>query len=497
MNTIGQKLNKFFSSRTFTYIIFGFFIFEALWFAFSAIYPMAFDEDFHFGLIRLYSHHWLPFLSNQPAGADQFGAVARDPSFLYHYLMSFPYRLINLFTHNQTTQVIWLRLLNVVMFTGSLWLFRKVLLRVKASPALANVALALFVLIPIVPELAAHINYDNFFMVLVPLLCLSSFSLLEGFKRRSINAAALLSFVVLALASTLVKYAGLPIILAAVVFLLVQLGVHYKGHFAELWPGVKKGFATTPRSLLGVLLVPLLVLSVFFVQRYGVNLAQYKNPVPDCGDILTAEQCNQYGPWARDHNYTLSRPSDFQANPVSYLGTWLGGMWKRLFFTINGNVPVGRYANKPGSPLPSWSAVALAAVVLVTMIAWWRKLYRGNVLLGFTLAISLFYILVLWLNGFGDYDRVGHAVAINGRYLLPVLLLLAVAGGRAISLTLQKYSIGYAKPFLAAVVILLWLNGGGIFGFMVRSDSRWYWPNATVQKVNKTAHNLIDPLVIK
>jgi hypothetical protein len=492
-----QKLNNFFRSRTFTYIVFGFFIFEALWFVFSALYPMAFDEDFHFGLIKLYSHHWLPFIDGQPTGADQFGAVARDPSYLYHYLMSFPYRLVNLFTHNETTQIIWLRLMNVAMFTGSLWLYRKVMLRTKASVGLINVSFAIFVLIPIVPQLAAHINYDNFFMLLVPLLCLNAFSLIEGFQKRDIHVLALLSFVMLAMASTLVKYAGLPIILAAVVFLFVELWLHYRGHFDELWPSLKKGFTTASRPALLVLLGTTLIMSVLFVQRYGVNLVQYKNPVPDCGDILTVEQCNQYGPWARDHNYTMQRPGDFQANPLSYLGIWLAGMWKRLFFSINGNVPIGRYANTQGSPLPSWSAAALAAVGLVAVIAWWRKLYRGNVLLAFSMTVSLFYILVLWLNGFGDYDRVGHAVAINGRYLLPVLLLLAVALGRAIGLTLGKFGISRAKPILAAVIILLWLNGGGIFGFMVRSDSRWYWPNATVQKVNKTAHDLVDPLVIK
>src|SRR5579872_6980280 len=83
-----------------------FFICEALWIAFSGHYPMAFDEDFHFGVIKIYAHHISPFLSHQPANADEFGAIFRDPSYLYHYLMSFPYRLITLFTKDQTIQII-------------------------------------------------------------------------------------------------------------------------------------------------------------------------------------------------------------------------------------------------------------------------------------------------------------------------------------------------------------------------------------------------------
>jgi hypothetical protein len=34
-----------------------FFVLEGLWIACSAVYPMAFDEEFHFGLIKVYSHH--------------------------------------------------------------------------------------------------------------------------------------------------------------------------------------------------------------------------------------------------------------------------------------------------------------------------------------------------------------------------------------------------------------------------------------------------------
>ena len=67
MKKLLANLDAFLRSNKFFYIIIGFFVVEALWFVFSAIYPMAFDEDFHFGLIQLYSHHLSPFLSEQPA----------------------------------------------------------------------------------------------------------------------------------------------------------------------------------------------------------------------------------------------------------------------------------------------------------------------------------------------------------------------------------------------------------------------------------------------
>jgi hypothetical protein len=101
---------------------------------------MAFDEDFHLGIIRLYAHHLLPFWSSQPVGGDAYGAVARDPSYLYHYLMSFPYWLISQFTHDTTIQVLILRFINIGLFASGLVLFRRLLTRTFASPALLHLS---------------------------------------------------------------------------------------------------------------------------------------------------------------------------------------------------------------------------------------------------------------------------------------------------------------------------------------------------------------------
>ncbi|HSD56492.1 MAG TPA: hypothetical protein VLA92_05085 [Candidatus Saccharimonadales bacterium] len=495
MKKLLDQMQSFFASTKFFYIIIGFFVLEALWFVFSAIYPMAFDEDFHFGLIQLYSHHLSPFLTEQPPNADQYGAVARDPSYLYHYLMSFPYRLIQVFTANETAQIIVLRLMNVAMFTWSLFLYRKLMLRAKASSALTNVALAIFVLIPIAPQLAAHINYDNIFMVLMPLMCLSGFSLIESLRERKLNVSALLSFIAICMFMSLIKYAALPLILAAAVFIVVIFFRNFWGHFGKLLPAAKKSYAATGKGMRVTMLVLLLVMSVLFVQRYGVNMAQYKNPVPDCGDVLTVEQCSKYGPWARDHGFTVGKDPNFQANPVTFMGKWLRGMWHRLFFAING--PKSYYNNYRELPIPSQTAVVLSVLGILLMIIWWRQIFSSNILLSFCITITLGYILVLWLNGYSDYDRLGVAVAINGRYLLPVLLLLAIPMGRGIALTLAKFKWQRAKPALAALTILLFLHGGGVFTFILRSDKAWYWPNSTVEHINNGARKVLAPITIE
>src|SRR5690606_16417980 len=108
---------------------------------------MAFDEDFHLGIIRLYAEHWGPFSLVQTEAANKFGSIVTDPSYLYHYLMSFPYRVLDGLGASEVTSVITLRMMNVALFAWALWLYRKVLLRAGVSSAVTNVVLAVFILI--------------------------------------------------------------------------------------------------------------------------------------------------------------------------------------------------------------------------------------------------------------------------------------------------------------------------------------------------------------
>ena len=167
MHKYTKRIYNLLSSKGFSLFIVLFFIFESAWIAVSAAFPQAFDEDYHFGIIKIYSHHIFPFLNSQPFGANVFGALVRDPSYLYQYLMSFPYRLISYLTPDQLTQVIFLRFINIGLVVICLFLFYKLIRKTGVSKILTNIILLLFILIPIVPQLSAQINYDS---LLLPLL---------------------------------------------------------------------------------------------------------------------------------------------------------------------------------------------------------------------------------------------------------------------------------------------------------------------------------------
>jgi hypothetical protein len=495
MNALGRKLTSLFASRRFFYVIMGFFIFEAVWFAVSIAYPMAFDEDFHMGVIKVYAEQWSPFLAGQPPGADAFGAVARDPSYLFHYLMSFPYRLVAAFTDNMAAQVIILRLINVGIFAWGLILFRKVLRKAGASAALTNVAFAVFILIPIVPQLAAHVNYDNLLMPLLAWACLLVFRLVDSFREQRIDMSAVLQLVTVCLITSVVKYAALPLLAAIVLFVGIMAYRTFKGKGKRFRKRIIDGYLRLGRTSKIVLIAAVAVSGILFAQRYVVNAITYSHPVPDCGKVLSVEQCMQYGPWGRDYTYEQNRPADFEANPFTFMGSWLGGMRHRLFFAVSGAQTY--FVNYIELPVPVRLFTVLFFAGIIAMIVWWRPLFQGHAYMAFFLLLSLLYCAILWYDQYGMYKQTGIAVAINGRYLLPILLPMFVVVGRAFAIGLSRFRRENLKPYLASLAVVLMLQGGGMLTFLLRADQSWYWNNSALRSVNDTARDVVAPFIIE
>jgi hypothetical protein len=355
--------------------------------------------------------------------------------------------------------------------------------------------MALFVLIPIVPQLAAHINYDNLLMVLMAWLCLVTFRLVDSFREQRVDVRALAIFIAICLFTSIVKYAALPLLLAAVLFVAVMAYRNFRGNGKRLRMRLKDGYLRLGRKTRVILLLSLLLGSLLFAQRYVMNVVEYSHPVPDCGKVLSVEQCKHYGPWGRDYSYAQNRPDDFQANPLTFMSSWLEGMRHRLFFAVSGSKT--GFNNYIELPVPVITFSVLAIVGLLATIVWWRQLFRGQAFLAFFLFMTFIYAAVLWYDQYGMYKQTGVAVAINGRYLVPVLLPLAAVVGSAFAIGLASFKFARLKPYLAAVVILLFLQGGGVFTFILRSDTSWYWPNQFVDDMNHRARTIVAPMIIE
>jgi uncharacterized membrane protein YwzB len=471
------------------------FIFESLWIAFSALYPQAFDENFHFGLIKTYSHYWLPFLTKQPPNANAYGAVARDPSYLYHYLMSFPYRFISLFIHGQTGQVISLRVIDIGLFLIGLHLFRKVLLRAGLSKSLANVSLLILILIPIVPQLAAQISYDDLLFALVAWICLQAFNITDEIKKHKLSSTNLIVLIITMLLTGITKYASLPISAAVVIYLIWLLHRQYKPNYKKVWLDFKKDFSKHSLKIKVLLIAGLVISFGMFLERDGVNLVMYHKIEPNCAKVLSVKQCEPYSAWyatyAR-HEDLVAGKTKLTYNLFTYTTQWFHWMWYRLFFAVNG--PKSNFANYSPLPVPSIVAIGVAALGGLALVFWRKLVFRDNPYAVLLLLVVLIYCFTLFVQGYATYNYTAVLENMNGRYLIPILLPLAGVLGLALSRGLHKWK--YSKALITLVVILLFFEGGGLLTFILRSDNTWYWDNHTVQKVNNEARKVVKHVVL-
>jgi hypothetical protein len=489
---LSKRVTAFIACPKFFWGILALFVLQAAWIALSGRYPMAFDEDVHLGIIRLYTHHISPFWSAQPPGADMFGAVFRDPSYLYHWLMSFPYRFLNIFTDNQTTLVLWLRALNIALFVCGLALYRRLLLKTGASRAIVHGVLLVFVLVPVVPLLAAQINYDNLFLPLLGLLLLMvvNFDAELARKKRS-NPYLLAGIVVLCLLGSLIKYAFLPIFMAIVVYLAVRHWQVFRSFHAIV--AAKK--AALKRIGLGMSLLSagvIIIASGLFIERYGVNLVRYHAPVADCSQALSIDACSHYGPWIRDHILEQNKSPDAPSSPVTFAWDWLYGMWFRLFFSVGG--PSTGFQTRVPFLVPGFSTMAFAVAGALFTLAYIKRLFRtyNAPVLSLLIVVTAVYVGVLWLDGYQAFMRTGVPVAINGRYLLPVLPFALLLGALAFNeLCGRRESL---KLLIGGIAVLSLLWGGGALTYILRSNPAWYWPGTPLTGVNETLQRDLGPL---
>ena len=487
-------MKKFLSSKLFFVLIIGFFVFEAGWIAVSARYPMAFDEAYHLGIIKIYSHQLSPLLHHQPDGAAPFGPLTVASSYLYHYLMSFPYRWLSATLDDPKSVIVALRFINIALMGSALVLYRRVLGKTKASAAAANLTMLVFVLIPIVPLLAGQLNYDN---LLILLLAISTLLVLDFQKqlkgKKQVNTGLFMHIFSVAMLACLVKFVYLPFFLAIVLFLGWIL-YRNLGSPKKIWRSAAKNWHSLTRVNRGIALAVLIISLGLFMQRYGQNVIRYHNVDPSCDQVLALERCEAYGPWARNHNYMAHAKDIGLGNPAVFTGSWLVGMFDRSFFVING--PGGRYTYQNHIPLPLMSITVILVFLFGLYLIWRyrRQLLQGDPALQFMLLSSFIYLGALVYRNYTNYLQFGgQLAAINGRYLLmmimPVLLLLAMAYQR------------YLKPRqalpVAAVILLLLLQGGGFISFIYYSHPGWYWPNdRTSVRINNDAQKIVKPFIV-
>lgn len=400
-----RVINDAVASSWFLKLTFIWFLAQAIYFALTVRLGLPPDENYHYTYIQLYAQHWpSPFLSDNGIPSVLM-EVARNPFFLYHYLLGWPYLVFKHLPH----PYIYLRLINVAMGAGSLWVTYKIARFLKVPSMARNLAIFMLSSTLMFAFLPAGINYDNM-MILLGLAAVYLFLRLW----HTIVARDLLALILVLLAGILTKVNFLPL-----AFILVALLVEkHIRVLPSVWLHFRRSWNLSRRwnLFLSVLVILLAALSV---QRYVVNEIDYGSYNPPCQRVRTIDDCRQSALFTRNEALA-AHPRKRTDGPVRYVVDWAKLMEQRTYGVFaQQRLPVATYI---GYWVGFISILGAAALIIKRF---WQS--ESAVLL---MVISAFTALALIADNYSTYRHYGIvSLAVQGRYLftaLPLLYLLVM-----------------------------------------------------------------------
>lgn len=265
------------------------------------------------------------------------------------------------------------------------------------------------------------------------------------------------------------------------------------GGFGSLWLAFKKGFVRISRRSFVALGLTFIVIMTLFIQRYGVNLIKYHKPVPDCSQVLTIKQCSNYGPWIRDYtNKQIKDNDNIATSAIDYIGDWFYGMWFRSYFAVDG--PATQFQTRGPLLIPSISVIIFSVGGVIALIFTVRRIFKAYnaPVLWFFISATLIYLAALFIDDYVAYVHTAVPVAINGRYLFPVLPIVLLIFALAYNELLRKRHT--LKVVLACVIIIATIWGGGALTYILRSNDAWYWNAQPVYDINHAVQHVVGPI---
>lgn len=475
---IYSRIAGFIASNWFFSSVVIIFSLEALWLALVNRYGMAFDEGYHFGLIQFFSHHLNPIIKTQPSGTYNLGAIAHNSSFLYHYLLSFPYRLLAHFTSSLKTIVIILRLFNIGLAITNLLIIKRLLRELKLPKVPANLIILTFAFTPMLAVLAAQINYDNLLLPLTSLTLLFTLIFVKQLRKNQLNIQLLLIILSVCLFASLVKFEFLAVFIGVVLVIGIELYSYWRRSKKSAATEIKKSFVQISKPAKASLAASLLLGLGLFTIFYGVNIVKYHNPVPSCDQVLNIKNCSEYYAWDRNHTLAVNKPADApHMNLGHYMYLWVRVMHYQIFAEI---VPTGGLVYI--QPMFKIVVFLLSGLSVLCALLSWRKLVRNKLLL-LLVFISMVYLLVLLGRNYHDYLQLGQPVAIQGRYLLPVLPIIYALLGMGIYFVTQSRRLvrEMDKILVVLLIIFSFLYWGGYARYAQTISPNFHWPQSSLK----------------
>ena len=473
------------------------FALQATWVAVSVRFVI-YDEKYHLAAIKAFSTRWTPFI-HQSAADGPVGDIERYGSYLYHYLLSFPYRAAQGLGLGEDVTLVMLRLFSVLFVSGALIYAWRLFRELGAGPVTANVALAVVAMMPLTVFLAGTLNYDNLLALLATAFFYYSLKL---YKADRVDVGLWLKVLLVGGLAAVTKYTFLalaPVIVAGILVRQVPLAR------TGLRPSVRDFFTVPGRGVAkarALLALGALLACALVVERYGLNLIHYGTPFPSCLAVHSPTICGMDPIFARNSQVALAHaPVPLSlSGAVAYLSyQWIPLMVQYLTY-IGTFGPDGVIRTSLGphilGVLLAWSLpVVLGLVVLATTVL--RRVRGGRLLL----ATASLYVVVLFAQNYSAYAKLGQPLGIQGRY---VLVILPIIVGLACMALAQLISMAGAsarpRAAVGAVVAIAFVlsQGGGVTTYLWAADGAWWRTDSGVRfavtsKASQLARDLVIP----
>lgn len=482
-----DKVVKFLGTRLFFVITIVGFSLQAGWLAVSSNYPMISDESYHYEIIRFFSKQWSPFVGSQTAEFSGLGDLTRLGSFVFHYLMSFPLRLVAVFFDQRFIQVVALRFVCIMLVVLGLYFFRKLFLEMKISPKATNLAILATVSIPIFPLISVQINYDNGLFLILPLVLIYALRVVKQQKNRAVN---LLIFASLFLIAPMIKFTFFPILVVIVAFVGICIYRQKRQKIISI-KSLQKDYSLIGRNKKMAVSGLFIISSILFLGSYGVNIIKYQDLTPNCSVVQPISVCERYYPWARSEKIKKQKtPNDI--DPVRYtMIIWLNHISNNTFTAAakTGKGKIAVVASPITIYLFAW-AFFLSSTGLI--IYYWREL-QNNIGVQLFAFVACAYTFSLWANRYIAFRHQSVPIAMQPRYLLIIMPLFFVVAAMA----WQKLLVN--KRILTCIILLLLIfgasQGGGILTHLASSEDNWVVNRSYIIDVNRVLSSLARDIV--
>ena len=424
LKTFLDILSRFAGTKTARNLVLGIFIAQALLLSFVTHIGVPPDENNHLGFIRYYADHSLSPVFDNQTPTWSLGDKTREVDYLYHYGASFVARVLP----GETMEVYVIRIISALAALLTMIVLARLLRRLGVSTAAITVALAILTNLPMVLMVSAAVNNDVFVWLgyIVSLLLV-----LRLWKQPSLLDTVLLLNVIVA--GGLIKRTLLPLgfimVLTAGVLVYRKWRIFVKSIKKSDW-----------RVVLGV--VFLVIISGLFVERVGGNLYRYGEIAPTCEQVQGDEACEVF--WANSRAKWLDAGSPPESN------TWLAKGTARddspiavpvftvrwLFDSIANVVDIQTQGWRHRVTPPVWLAPTVLLLLLVTIgygvvsdIRAGQKGAQAAFVRLFVIGTAAFIMAVhLYVNYSTYLSHQVYGLALNGRYILPSLLVLIGLG---------------------------------------------------------------------